>query len=997
MKNLVSTEKMLKHWLKKRVTITTATVVGFLLMGTAAFGAGEILSEPTVNENKATFIEGKIYDTGVEYSYKKNSPITLVENNGTIKITEEKNLKDSGSTAIFLQEEKNSGNEHIKKLVNNGIISVTHTGNKSIMGVQLLGNAKIVNNASGKIYVDSTVNSGLYAPKGVYARITGLYTDVDNYVVENKGIIEVEVVTKNISEKTDIASAIRIENKGSRIIKSLNEGVLKVTADKNTKVNVVYLATEKVNFENTGTITLEGGNNDSVAISAIADSEVKNSGVIEITSNGKVVRGNKSFAGKVTNTGIIKITDKTVKDLENIDANSLFINISSDKLTNTGMLVDKNGIAVGREGDLVIDKEVSSSVINELGKNEGKVILTDNAEIKAGTETINVGALELRGDVKVTGDNPVKIEDTTINLDKNGKLSIEDKSTLSIKGNNINKSEKGTAIALGDGSTLSLDGVTVINGAIGDAENKGTVEAKNTTINGNIATANFNVIGGTKEEVNTTIINGEIAVGTITVGKTPITSKLRNSIELDKNVTDKLVLSSDSKFTNTTGSTLTINKDGQVFLGIDKEGNNAFKNTTSGSVTVKGDRKTDTTDLVLETGNLSGDNIKIGFGEKVTFDGTDTVTVGTDSKIYIVDKSKAELNGTDKDVIVSYNTKLYEDNTVLNNVNNAAKVVSNLFSNDVAEREVQLDKIYSSNIYSETVKAAYDIVKMNEEAVLSLARKSEVGKWTAEGKALYSKNEYDRKGTVGEYSSEIESTGLMAAFGYGLNETTTAGVAFSGVKQDVDTDGGSADADLFYLGVYGNKVYGNYDFTAGLGYQFGEYEADNTIANVHGSDKYNSKALSGYVQGRYTADLGDGLSLQPRVRLGYTYVEQDDTRDSYFGVSDAEISTFDAEFGLDTVKSIQLEKSKVDVKFGVSYVRTMGDTDEEFTGRFYGATASEGFDVLGAELAENVVKFNLGAEVTNENGFFYNGGFTYEFGSNDTDAYGVNVGVGYRF
>ena len=285
---------------------------------------------------------------------------------------------------------------------------------------------------------------------------------------------------------------------------------------------------------------------------------------------------------------------------------------------------------------------------------------------------------------------------------------------------------------------------------------------------------------------------------------------------------------------------------------------------------------------------------------------------------------------------------------------------------------------------------------MNEEAVLSLARKSEVGKWTAEGKALYSKDEYDRNGTVGDYSSEIESTGLMAAFGYGLNETTTAGVAFSGVKQDVDTDGGSADADLFYLGLYGNKVVGNYDFTAGLGYQFGEYEADNNILGTTG-DKYDSKALSGYVQGRYTADLGDGLSLQPRARLGYTYVEQDDTRDSYFGVSDAEISTFDAEFGLDTVKSIQLEKSKVDVKFGVSYVRTMGDTDDEFTGRFYGATASEGFDVLGAELAENVVKFNLGAEVTNENGFFYNGGLTYEFGSDDTEAYGVTAGVGYKF
>ena len=996
MKNLVSTEKMLKHWLKKRVTITTATVVGFLLMGTAAFGN---TTEQIIKEN-TTHKEQIIHDD--------NDPIMKVINNGTIEI----NLKQpqhSDLSGIRLREERKDavGEQYTKKLENNGTISVKYDGAQSVNGVKLLGNAKMVNNASGKISVEFTGDNTQVAPRGVYARITDLYTDVDNYVVENKGIIEVVSSVKEVSadKNIEIASAVRIDNvinkKNPKVIKSLNEGRVKVKADEKTKVNVVYLATEKVNFENTGTIILEGGNNDSVAISAMADSEVKNSGVIEITSNGKVVRGNKSFAGKVTNTGIIKITDKTVKDLENVDANSLFINISSGKLTNTGMLVDKDGIAVGRDGEVVVDSKVSSAELNTKGKNEGKVILTQGAEITGGDKAINVGALEIRNNIKVTGDKLVKIEDTTINLDKNGKLSIDGGKTLSIKGNNINKSEKGTAIALGDGSTLSLDGVTVINGAIGevaeDGSVKGTVEAKDTTINGNIATANFNVIGGTKEEVNTTIINGEIAVGTITVGKTPITSKLRNSIELDKNVTDKLVLSSDSKFTNTTGSTLTINKNGQVFLGIDKDGNNAFKNTTSGSVTVKGDSNGKTTDLVLETGNLSGDNIKIGFGEKVTFDGTDRVTVGTDSKIYVVDKNKAELNGTNKDVIVSYNTKLYEDNAVLNNVNNAAKVVSNLFSNDVAEREVQLDKIYSSNIYSETVKAAYDTVKMNEEAVLSLARKSEVGKWTAEGKALYSKDEYDRKGTVGEYSSEIESTGLMAAFGYGLNETTTAGVAFSGVKQDVDTDGGSADADLFYLGVYGNKVYGNYDFTAGLGYQFGEYEADNTIANVHGSDKYDSKALSGYVQGRYTADLGDGLSLQPRVRLGYTYVEQDDTRDSYFGVSDAEISTFDAEFGLDTVKSVQLEKSKVDVKFGVSYVRTMGDTDDEFTGRFYGTTASEGFNVLGAELAENVVKFNLGAEVTNENGFFYNGGLTYEFGSDDTDAYGVNVGVGYRF
>ncbi len=943
-------------------------------MGTAAFGntTEEIIEENTTHKE--------------QIRHDKDAIIKVV-NKGKIEINLDTPKFSDDLSGIRLREESENGQR--KELINNGRIEVKLTDNnkdfRAAVGVKLLGNASIINNGDIKVNANDGSIGILSMPTDNFAG--------DRNLVENNGTIEV-----NSTDGTGVA--LRVNTRKYTLSEKflvVNNGTLKTNGG-----NVVELQNGRIDFTNNGSIVLSEGNE--YAISATSDKSIgttiTNKGIISVPRGGKValVLNNgtegQEKESKIISTGIIKISDRTKEELkkENFDVKTLFKTAGNVKYDiSNGMLVDKDGIAVGRDGDLVIDKEISSPVINELGKNNGKVILTDKAEIKGGTETINIGALELRGDVKVTGDNPVKIEDTTINLDKNGKLSIEDKSTLSIKGNNINKSEKGTAIALGDGSTLSLDGVTVINGAIGDAENKGTVEAKNTTINGNIASANFNVIGGTKEEVNTTTINGEIAVGAITVGGT---FKSKSNIAGDKVVTDKLVLSSDSKFTNTTGSTLTINKNGQVFLGIDKDGKNAFKNTTEASVTVKGDGETGTTDLVLETGNLSGDNIKVEFGNNITFT---TTTVGTDSKIYVVDKNKAELNGTNKDVIVSYNTKLYEDNTVLNNVNNAAKVVSNLFSNDVAEREVQLDKIYSSNIYSETVKAAYDTVKMNEEAVLSLARKSEVGKWTAEGKALYSKDEYDRKGIVGEYSSEIESTGLMAAFGYGLNETTTAGVAFSGVKQDVDTDGGSADADLFYLGVYGNKVYGNYDFTAGLGYQFGEYEADNTIANVHGSDKYDSKALSGYVQGRYTADLGDGLSLQPRVRLGYTYVEQDDARDSYFGVSDAEISTFDAEFGLDTVKSVQLEKSKVDVKFGVSYVRTMGDTDDEFTGRFYGTTASEGFDVLGAELAENVVKFNLGAEVTNENGFFYNGGFTYEFGSNDTDAYGVNVGVGYRF
>ena len=705
MKNLISTEKMLKHWLKKKVTITTATVVGFLLMGTAAFGntTEEIIEENTTHKE--------------QIRHDDKDAIIKVVNKGKIEINLDTPKFSDDLSGIRLREESENGQR--KELINNGRIEVKLTDNnkdfRAAVGVKLLGNASIINNGDIKVNANDGSIGILSMPTDNFAG--------DRNLVENNGTIEV-----NSTDGTGVA--LRVNTKKYTLSEKflvVNNGTLKTNGG-----NVVELQNGRIDFTNNGSIVLSEGNE--YAISATSDKSIgttiTNKGIISVPRGGKValVLNNgtegQEKESKIISTGIIKISDRTKEELkkENFDVKTLFKTAGNAKYDiSNGMLVDKDGIAVGRDGDLVIDKEISSPVINELGKNNGKVILTDKAEIKGGTETINIGALELRGDVKVTGDNPVKIEDTTINLDKNGKLSIDDGKTLSIKGNNINKSEKGTAIALGNGSTLSLDGVTVINGAIGevaeDGSVKGTVEAKDTTLNGNITVANFNVTGGTEKEVNTTIINGEIAVGTITVGKTPITSKLRNSIELDKNVTDKLVLSSDSKFTNTTGSTLTINKNGQVFLGIDKDGNNAFKNTTSGSVTVKGDNNGKTTDLVLETGNLSGDNIKVGFGNNITFT---TTIVGTDSKIYVVNKNNAELNGKVDGVTISYNTKLYEDNAVLNNVNNAAKVVSNLFSQDVAEREVQLDKIYSSNIYSETVKAVYDTVKINEEAVFLL-------------------------------------------------------------------------------------------------------------------------------------------------------------------------------------------------------------------------------------------------------------------------------------
>ena len=724
--------------------------------------------------------------------------------------------------------------------------------------------------------------------------------------------------------------------------KEINIGMNKAKSSEIDKYNTQLTIIDGIDvgtgkLTNAGAIIFNNSTANSTLMTVAKDGEVYNKGLIVVDKGDKVAHTEEG--GIVKNTGKIQVNGITSADEEKFDVKELF----EGKFTNVGMVVGEDGEAILTEGEDVVAGDVT---IGEITADATKdkvslehVTITDGGKIDS--DAVNVIG-------NVTNTANFEIANGELNISEAGNIAIADNTEVKLSNVTVNGSEKEADIKFkGEQSKLVINNTTIDQGVIGEDTKKGIVDFKGTNnrFNGTIKAKAINIREGNAVAFG----EGAVGAGTITL-------------------------------------------DGDATIAVGKENTNGvytqnFFHNSNGDIKVQGKGN-----IIIGTENFTGEKVTVDFGTDNEFSSDLTNKLNT-TTIYMI-KEGEDL--TDGQLELVYNDKLYEDTPKLNDINSAAKVVNQKFSNDPAVRKIEIDKHYSSNIYSETVRAAYDNVKMNEEAVESLAGKSQVGKWTAEGKALYAKNEYDRKGIVKDYSSEVESTGLMAAFGYGVNETTTAGVAFSGVKQDVDTDNGSADADLFYLGVYGNKVVGNYDFTAGLGYQFGEYDADNNILGTTG-DKYDTQALSGYVQGRYTADLGDGLSVQPKVKLGYTYIDQDNAKDSYFGVSDAEISTFDAEVGFDVVKSVQFEKSQADVRFGLSYTKAMGDTDKEFTGRFYGTEASNGFDVLGAELAENTVKFDLGAEVTNENGFFYNGGFTYEFGSNDTEAYGVNVGVGYKF
>ncbi len=988
MNYLISTEKALKHWLKNKVTVTTATIVGFLIMGSVSFGVQEInkLNNQIENLklNESNFVDhfglktylntNNIIATNGTSAIKIENITTtnvIFENEGT---TISSNLKgnstgilvektvneitinnNNGENTIGTIEVQSSGNQNYgayginsaaknTRIKNNGIIRVTH-GLGGAYAISLANSFDITNNG----------NISAISEKGAAYGITTYSKDnfYSGKIVNNK---EISTESKNGAASVPISvivkdSDVEIENNGT------------LTSKRNGtpgNLGAIYLSNTgngKVKFTNNNIIKTDNGITTELTGN---NSEFINNGIIELTNGSTVVKNNGN-QGTVTINGIIKINDKSSDELKDFNIESLF----NGKVNNQSMMTDKNGIAITQDSDINLAGNVYSSTINNIKENK-IVFKTNNTTLFHDEEQIIDKSLDFKTNVNSNG---VIFNNGILNFDANGKLTLLKDTLTKFEGTQINKvGDNKDTLLLENNAKLGLSNVN-INGA--NISGAGEIFSKNkTSIKANVYANSLNVENGEM------YLEGKINIKEIKVGQdSPITNVETTTLKVPAKSSFDVNTSIWNSQTGIKGTTI---------FEIDENGDNALKNST-GVVTVSGNIDFDTTNLTTDK------KVELNNGA-IKHELKDTIYTNKTTGVYTTN-----LDRQNNTLDFTYNKSLFAD-ARLNAVNNGAQIINGNFSQVISEREGQMDKIYSGSIYAETIRAAYDNLKLNEGTILSLSNNVKAGEFTAEGRAIYNKDEYKRDGIVGKYDVENETSGLLASLEYGVNDTTKTGLVFAGSKQDLDVTGGKADGDLFYLGFYGVKSLGNYDLTAGLGYQLGKYDATNTAANVVGKEKYDTKALSGYIQAKYLGDLGDGLSIQPKVKLGYTHLKQDSVKDSYFGLTDTDITTFDTELGADLVKTVQLEKSKVDVKFGTAFVKIFGDTDKEFKGQFFGAnTASNQFGVHGGELSENVLKFNLGAEVVNENGFFYNGGFTYEFGSEDMKAYGVNIGAGYRF
>lgn len=982
---------------------------------------------------------GKTVGKGVTVAGENNNNITVnLENAQPVPVNIEVAKAEVSGTGVDITSGVANGTTTVninqsnlqvadgKKLVNVANSTAGEVNINVNKSVELLSGANLVNIGT----IDGNVNVVLNADGQKV--VNGSLVDV--------GDITVGTATVNINKNVDITGTGNIVKAGAITAGHLNvnlnvEGVdgLNVAAQ-TTALNLSSVNADNVaSVKNTGTVTIESEGT-LVAGPDSKDISLTNQGLITLKAVDTATPSNSSHisSGKkvnVANYGTIDLAissdeflDKTgVSNFEQLDMAEVIkalktmhvIDPSATVFTSVGYIKFSDGkyftTAAALDGSHSI--EDLSAALTQQSEAERAFSVNDGGELtlkaENPTDKLSNVQLNLAGTLIADGANPVKIDNSTsdriINITATGKINVTDAKTLNYSGNITaanGPSSTSAAIVVEDTGTLKLSNgemnmqapetttYTTSADRVGiELEGNGTLDFDNYTVNADIAG---------------TLTGGDALQGTLNAKGN---SKINGTVTDIKaiNVTDEgmLTFGADSVIvSNATSGTQTTAIDlqnGNMGVEIGENGKNVLQNSEVADVIIQnldGSSPNDTAHgkVVLLTNTLT-ENTAFNLGDHLLTDGS----VVANSDIYY-----NVIKGADGIWNAQFNKNgLFEESGLkyaeLNNMYIATQSIHDILSKDIDLRAVQLDDLYSNNIYSETVKMSLDTLKMNEDAVLSLNVRPRQGEFTAQGKFLFNNTDYDREGTLRDYKVETKNTGLLGAMEYGLTDTSSVGFAFSGTKQDLDMkNGASADGDAFYFGLYRNDKFNNIDLTTGLGYMVDRVDAENFI----GKDKFDSTALSGYVQGKYNYALGESLTLSPKARLTVTRFQQDSINNGRMKQEEVKDTMADVELGVEIKKGITLETGKMHLLAGASFTTNVaGKDDDYYKVNFISRAGNDGSTakVKGANLEKNSLKLNIGADVELTNGVFYNGGLSYEFDDEDRDSIGVTLGAGYKF
>lgn len=990
---------------------TTTAAVNTTLGVTAGKGvtvAGENNNNITVNLND---------------SLAKDSSKVVVDGTG-VDIT---SGAANGTTTVNI----NQSNLQVadgKKLVNVANSTAGEVNINVNKSVELLSGANLVNIGT----IDGNVNVVLNADGQKV--VNGSLVDV--------GDITVGTATVNINKNVDITGTGNIVKAGNITAGHLNvnlnvEGVDGLTvAAQTTALNLSSVGSSEVaSVKNIGTVTIESKGT-LVAGHASSTISLTNQGLITLKAVDTAAPSNSSHissgaAVNVANYGTIDLAissgdflreagassleDLTLAQVETALKNMYVIDSgSTGSFSSVGYIKFSDGkyftTAAALDGSHSI--EDLSAALAQQSEAEKAFSVSDSKTLtltaENSTDKLSNVQLNLAGTLAtaIDGANPVTIDNSTsdriINITESGKIKVTDAKTLNYSGN----------ITAANGASSTSAAIVVDGtGTLGLSNGEMNMQAPETTTytapadrvgiklegNGTLDFDNYTVNADIKGEVNSNRLQGTLnAKGNSKINGTVTDIK---DIKITDNGmltfgADSVIVSNATSGTQTTAIDL---QNGNMGVEIGENGKNVLQNSEVADVIIQnldGSSPNDAAHgkVVLLTNTLT-ENTAFNLGAHDLTGGS--VVANSDIYYNVIKGADGIWNAQfNKNGLLDESGLKYAE---LNNMYIATQSIHDILSKDIDLRAVQLDDLYSNNIYSETVKMSLDTLKMNEDAVLSLNVRPRQGEFTAQGKFLFNNTDYDREGTLRDYKVETKNTGLLGAMEYGLTDTSSVGFAFSGTKQDLDMkNGASADGNAFYFGLYRNDKFNNIDLTTGLGYMVDRVDAENFI----GKDKFDSTALSGYVQGKYNYALGESLTLSPKARLTVTRFQQDSINNGRMKQEEVKDTMADVELGVEIKKGITLETGKMHLLAGASFTTNVaGKDDDYYKVNFISRAGNDGSTakVKGANLEKNSLKLNIGADVELTNGVFYNGGLSYEFDDEDRDSIGVTLGAGYKF
>ena len=329
-----------------------------------------------------------------------------------------------------------------------------------------------------------------------------------------------------------------------------------------------------------------------------------------------------------------------------------------------------------------------------------------------------------------------------------------------------------------------------------------------------------------------------------------------------------------------------------------------------------------------------------------------------------------------------------------------------------------LRSVYSETPYSFSNESTRKSMELFHDTVRDNNFKAKKDEWLIYGglvhqsgdqeQTYYGRNYHGFDTGTADTDAEIKLTGAYGQFEYGNTDTLSTGIMVGGTKSDVEVASSKLKETGAYAGVYAKKDIKDLRLTAGVGYQYTEYDSTRRTINQTYSEDYKDKAFNLYLDGKYSYDLGNNLYLVSKAGLSYTHIDQDGIKESNdkalaLNIDSKEFDVLEGTVGVDIKKVIPTEKGKHSVSAGVSYRHILDGADADYLTADFGG---QDFEILVPHKNKGQMSIGVRYEAELENGMFYDvkGNYFMNVDSKenthknaDRGEWRVGVGIGYKF